>query len=95
MLTNQRDKVLQSLTSLRPKEDADKIPKQIAAIEASILESGGHTSVPWANLLKGNMLRRTWIACSLFVCMQFSGVQFINRYLNSKKGMVIEYTNII
>lgn len=80
ILKNKREKAIRNLKRLRSRDDHDIIEKQTEAIEASIMEAGGHERVPWSNLFKGNMLRRTWIACSLFVCMQFSGVQFVNRF---------------
>lgn len=80
-MRHRRQEALRNLNKLRPKRDADDklTDAEVDAIEASFEESGGHDAGRWIDLLRGNMLRRTWIACTLFVFLQFCGVQFVNR----------------
>lgn len=53
---------------------------EVQAMEDSLQEAGGLDQGRWLDLFRGNMLRRTWIAWSLFVFLQFTGVQFVNSY---------------
>ncbi len=79
---NRREEALQSLNKLRPRRDVDNgfTRAEIDNIELSIQEAAGtNREGRWMDLCRGNMLRRTWLAWSLFVFLQFSGVQFCNR----------------
>lgn len=82
VLKGKRDEALRSLNRLRPKHDAEigYTGAEIDAIELSFQEEGGLDQGRWLDLFKGNMLRRTWIAWSLFVFLQFTGIQFVNSY---------------
>ncbi|KAK0301592.1 hypothetical protein LTR82_018227, partial [Friedmanniomyces endolithicus] len=82
VIKNKREKGLQNLNKLRPAKDAQNgsTKAEIDAMEAALQEVGGHDQGKWLDLFKGDMLRRTWIAWSCFVFLQFSGVQFINSY---------------
>lgn len=82
VLNGKQDQALKSLNRLRPKNDvANGTTKlEIQAIEESLQEAGGLDQGKWIDLFKGNMLRRTWIAWSLFVFLQFTGIQFTNSY---------------
>ena len=82
VLKGRRDDALRSLNRLRPKHDAEikYTDAEIDAIELSFQEEGGRDQGRWVDLFKGNMLRRTWIAWSLFVFLQFTGIQFVNSY---------------
>ena len=75
---------MRSLNKLRPKRDVANgfTEAEIDNIELSLKEAGGHDQGRWVDLFTGNMLWRTWIAWSLFVFLQFTGVQFVNRYVS-------------
>ena len=83
VLKGRREEALKSLNRLRPQRDIDNgfTGAEIDAIELSIQEAGGQDHGRWLDLFRGNMLRRTWIAWSMFVFLQFTGVQFINRFV--------------
>jgi MFS family permease len=81
VLQGKKDEALISLNKLRPKRDVDNglTQQEINAIEESLEEAGGLDQGRWIDLFRGNMLRRTWISWSLFVFLQFTGIQFVNR----------------
>lgn len=78
---NRRDEALRSLNRLRPQRDIDNgfTGAEIDNLELAFQEASGHNQGRWLDLFRGNMLWRTWIAWSLFVFLQFTGVQFVNR----------------
>lgn len=82
ILYGKRDQALAALNRLRPQKDVDNgfTEREIDAIEQSLQEAGGLDQGRWLDLFRGNMLRRTWIAWSLFVFLQFTGIQFVNSY---------------
>ena len=78
-----RDEALRSLNSIRPQRDIDNglTGAEIDAIELAVDESKGFDREGrWIDLFRGNMLWRTWIAWSMFVFLQFTGVQFVNTF---------------
>ena len=81
VLHGKRDEALHSLNRLRPQRDIDNgfTKLEVDAIEQSLQEAGGLDQGRWIDLFRGNMLRRTWVAWSLFVFLQFTGIQFTNR----------------
>lgn len=81
VLKERPEEAIRSLNFVRPQRDIDSglTTAEVNAFEKSLQEAGGHDQGRWTDLFRGNMLRRTWIAWSLFVFLQFAGVQFINR----------------
>lgn len=78
-----RDDAIQSLDAIRPQRDIDSgfTRAEVEAIELAVEESEGIDRTGcWIDLFKGNMLWRTWIAWSMFVFLQFTGVQFVNTF---------------
>lgn len=82
VLKGKRDQALRALNKLRPKRDVDNCftEQEVNAIEQSLKEAGGLDQGRWVDLVRGNMGRRTWIACSMFVFLQFTGIQFTNSF---------------
>lgn len=81
ILQGKREEALRGLNRLRPRRDVDNgyTKLEVDAIEQSLHDAGGFDQGRWIDLLRGNMLRRTWIAWSLFIFVQFTGIQFTNR----------------
>ncbi|EGP90550.1 uncharacterized protein MYCGRDRAFT_90712 [Zymoseptoria tritici IPO323] len=80
IVKGRRDDALASLNRLRPKEDAAKglTSVEIDAIVQSLEEQGGQDQGRWVEIFQGNMLRRTWICCTLFALLQSTGIQWTN-----------------
>lgn len=78
-----RQEAMQALNVIRPQRDIDSgiTTAEVYAIELAVEESKGiDRTGRWTDLFKGNMLWRTWIAWSMFVFLQFTGVQFVNTF---------------
>jgi Na+/melibiose symporter-like transporter len=82
IVKGKKEAALASLNRLRPKEDvANGLTKiEVDAIVQSLEEQGGHDQGRWIELLQGNMLRRTWICCTLFALLQSTGIQWTNSF---------------
>lgn len=82
VIQGKKEQALRNLNRLRPRDDVDKGYTKFEAdvIERSLEEAGGLDQGRWLDLFRGNMLRRTWIAWSLFAFLQFTGIQFTNTF---------------
>lgn len=82
VVKGRRDEALNSLKRLRPEEDVVKglTSIEIGAIVQSLEEQDGKEQGRWIEIFHGNMLRRTWICCTLFALLQATGVQWVNSF---------------
>lgn len=82
VLKDRKDEALKALNRLRSQTDVDHAltKLEVDTINQSLNEAGGRDQGRWIDLFRGNMLRRTWISWTLFVFLQFTGIQFVNSY---------------
>jgi len=71
-----------SLNRLRPNIETENgaTTAEIEIMKRMYLESRAREEGAWIDLFRGNYLRRTWIATSLFIFEQTNGNQFIQSY---------------
>jgi SP family sugar:H+ symporter-like MFS transporter len=82
VLQGKKDQALKNLDRLRKQEEIDSgyTMAEIEAIEQAIVERSAVDHGTWLDLFRGNYLRRSWIARSLFAFQQTNGNQFVNSY---------------
>ncbi len=71
------------LDRIRPRADVDSgaTAAEADAMEQAVVEARTrHDRGTWADLFRGNYLRRTWIASTVFVFEQMNGNQFVLSY---------------
>lgn len=73
---------LTNLNKIRRKEDVANgyTSAEIETIEEAIELESHRNAGTWLDLFRGNYLRRSWIAGSLFAFQQTNGNQFVNSY---------------
>ena len=82
LLKGRKEEATASLTQIRSDEDENSgtVDAEINALEQLIQQSMEQESGSWLDLFRGNYLRRTWIAASLFIFEQTNGNQFVQAY---------------